>query len=362
MCGIAVAIDWPEAESSVARLIDGILHRGDVSDPVVAPRANCAMATRRLRIVDAEHGMQPQYSHDGHLAVSFNGEIYNHAALCAELEDLGATFKTESDTEVLANALRVWGHQALARLNGMYAFVALDCATGSFLAARDPFGVKPLYLIQSGERFLFCSEMRPLLDTVENGDVLLLPPGYALSRAGCAPVASPLREPKKLFKGDAVGLYRILSDAVRLRLPPGLPAAVLFSGGIDSTLVAHYARQVRPETPGYLLAYSAPDFRYAAEYAATTGFDLRIVPFDAESDAVFESISEVVRVCEAFDPNLVRGAICSLMAAERMRDDGFRVALCGEGADELFCGYAPFEIVFGAHDPMPARFATRCSG
>jgi len=352
MCGIAVAIDWPEAEASVARLIEGILHRGDVSDPIVTPRANCAMATRRLRIVDAEHGVQPQLSYDGRLAVSFNGEIYNHASLRAELEDLGATFKTESDTEVLANALRVWGHQALTRLNGMYAFVALDCATGNFLAARDPFGVKPLYLIQSGERFLFCSEMRPLLDTVENGDVLLLPPGYALARAGCAAFASPLHEPKRLLKGDAIGLDRILSDAVRLRLPPDLPATVLFSGGIDSTLVAHYARQVRPETPGYFVGNtSAPDFRYAAEYAATTGFDLRLVPFDAESDAVFDSIGEVVRVCESFDPNLVRGAICSLMAAERMRDDGFRVALCGEGADELFCGYAPLEIVFGTHDP-----------
>ena len=352
MCGIAVAITWPEAETAVARLIEGILHRGDISDPVVAPRPDCAMATRRLRIVDAAHAVQPQFSYDGRLAVCFNGEIYNHAALRAELEGLGATFKTQSDTEVLANAVRIWGHQALAKLNGMYAFVALDTATGNFLAARDPFGIKPLYLIQSGERFLFCSEMRPLIDTVESGDVLLLPPGYGLTRAGCARFASPLRtEPRKLMKGDAVALDRILSDAIKLRLPPGLPAAVLFSGGIDSTLVAHYARQYRPETPGYFVGNTgAPDFRYAAEYAAVTGFDLRIVPFEPESDAVFDSIGEVVRVCESFDPNLVRGAVCSLMAAERMRDDGFRVALCGEGADELFCGYAPLEIAFGSGD------------
>jgi asparagine synthase (glutamine-hydrolysing) len=262
-------------------------------------------------------------------------------------------FRTASDTEVLANALRVWGHRALARLNGMYAFVAYDCATGNFLAARDPFGVKPLYLIQRGGAFLFCSEMRPLLDAVEEGDVLLLPPGYGLTPAGAAPFASPLRgEPKRLLKGDPTALDLILSDAVRVRLPPDLPAAVLFSGGIDSTLVAHYARQHRPETPGYFVGNTeAPDFRYAAEYAAATGFDLRIVPFAPDSDAVFGAIDEAVAVCEAFEPNLVRGAVCSLMAAARMRDDGFRVALCGEGADELFCGYAPLELAFGGDDP-----------
>ena len=119
MCGIAVAIDWPEAEPAVARLIAGIRHRGDISDPIVAPRPNTAMATRRLRIVDAELGVQPQLSFDGRLAVSFNGEIYNHATLRVQLERLGARFTTESDTEVLANALRIWGPQALARLNGM---------------------------------------------------------------------------------------------------------------------------------------------------------------------------------------------------------------------------------------------------
>jgi asparagine synthase (glutamine-hydrolysing) len=352
MCGIAVALDWPQAETAVARLIGGICHRGDISDPIFAPRPNTAMATRRLRIVDAARAVQPQLSHDGRLALSFNGEIYNHAALRAELEEAGVRFATHSDTEVLANALRVWGHHALARLNGMYAFVALDLQTGNFLAARDPFGVKPLYLIQSGSSYLFCSEMRPLLDTVESGDVLLLPPGYGLTQAGCARFTSPLKhEPKRLLKGDAVALDRILSDAVRMRLPPDLPAAVLFSGGIDSTLVAHYARQHRLQTPGYFVgSVHGPDFRYAAEYAGMTGFDLRIVPFDPESDAVFDSIDNVVEVCESFEPNLVRGAVCSLMAAERMRQDGFRVGLCGEGADELFCGYAPLEIAFGAGD------------
>ncbi len=119
MCGFAVAVGWPEADVTVARLIQGILHRGDITDPLFSPLPDVAMCTRRLRIIDAEHGMQPQISFYGRLAVSFNGEIYNHVALRQEMEAFGVEFKTQSDTEVLANALQIWGHRALERLNGM---------------------------------------------------------------------------------------------------------------------------------------------------------------------------------------------------------------------------------------------------
>jgi asparagine synthase (glutamine-hydrolysing) len=364
MCGIAVAINWPDAESVVARLIGGILHRGDVSDPVLRPRPDTAMATRRLRIVDADNAAQPQLSFDGQLAVSFNGEIYNHEDLRVELMGIGVPFRTESDTELLANALQVWGYGALERLNGMYAFVALDMGTGEFLAARDPFGVKPLYVVQAGQGFVFCSEMKPLLAAIETHPVMLLPPGYALSRKTCGRFKSPVFPPRtEPSDASADALDYVLSEAVRVRLPPGLPAAVLFSGGIDSTLVAHYARQFRPETPGYFVGnVNAPDFRYAADYAAQTGFDLRIVPFDPDSDDVFAAIDRVVVVTESFEPNLVRGAVCSLMAAERMHADGFRVGLCGEGADELFCGYPPLEIAFAENDPDARAMREECLG
>jgi asparagine synthase (glutamine-hydrolysing) len=226
MCGIAVAIGWPEAELTVQKLVQGILHRGDITDPVMVLRKDTAMGTRRLRIVDSEHAVQPQLSANRRIAVAFNGEIYNHADLRRELGNLGIVFRTQSDTEVLANALQSWGLRALERVTGMYAFVAVDIASGEFLAARDPFGVKPLYAIQSGNSFLFCSEMRP--------------PVYPRADV-------PVRH-------DALALDGVLSDAVRVRMPPDLPAATLFSGGIDSTLVAHYARQHRPETPGYFAA------------------------------------------------------------------------------------------------------------
>ncbi len=86
MCGIAVAIDWPDRETVVRRLIEGILHRGDITDPIFSPRPNSAMCTRRLRIVDAEHAIQPQLSADGRIAVAFNGELYNYLEIRRRLQ------------------------------------------------------------------------------------------------------------------------------------------------------------------------------------------------------------------------------------------------------------------------------------
>ena len=131
MCGIAVAINWDNAEEAVRRLTQGILHRGDVSDPVAIPRAKTAMGTRRLRIVDPEHGQQPAASFDGQILVSFNGEIYNHKILRAELEAMGIPFRTGSDTEVLANAMRRGGRGRSAVCRACSPLSRSICATAN---------------------------------------------------------------------------------------------------------------------------------------------------------------------------------------------------------------------------------------
>jgi asparagine synthase (glutamine-hydrolysing) len=356
MCGIAVAIDWEGAEAAVRVLVGGIEHRGDVTDPLISPRPNTAMATRRLRIVDGTHAAQPQASFDGRLLVSFNGEIYNHAELRRELEAEGIAFRTVSDGEVLASGLRHWGRRLLRRINGMYAFVALDVETGNFLATRDPMGVKPLYLMQAGEGFLFCSEIRPLLAAIETEDVLLLPPGHLLTRTEIVPFESRIGEAAKtIVSHDPRTLDRLLAAAVEARLPPGLPLATTFSGGIDSTLVTHYARQVRPETPGYFLGdATAPDYDYAARYADKTGLDLRQVSFDEGGAGPLARLGEVVAALESFEPGEVRNGICGYLLARRLHADGFRVILTGEGADELFAGYAPLALAFADGDEAGA--------
>jgi asparagine synthase (glutamine-hydrolysing) len=362
MCGIAVAVNWPDAEAVVQRLVAGILHRGDVTDPLVTIGNDVAMCTRRLRIVDAAHGTQPQASSDERFLVCLNGEIYNHADLRRELETLGVRFRTECDTEVVANALRVWGAPGIKRLAGMYAFVAIDTATGEFLAARDPFGVKPLYLVRSSEGFLFCSEIKPLLNATEKDDVLLLPPGFMLTRKYCGRHYT-LPSPAAFRAPSPANLDRILSEAVRLRVPPNLPVAALFSGGIDSTLVVHYARRFRPGMPGYIaVTADAPDQIYAKRYADLTGFDLREVRVDQRSDHMLSLIESVVDAAETFEPAVIRPSVYTYCLSSRIHEDGFRVALCGEGADELFAGYEPLEHAFAQANEAGRDVRQQCLG
>ncbi len=362
MCGIAVAVDWHGAETAVRRLIAGMLHRGDVTDPLVTVGNNIAMCTRRLRIVDAARGVQPQASFDGRFLVSFNGEIYNHEALRRELAALGVRFRTECDTEVVANVLRAWGQAGIQRLAGMYAFVAVDMATSEFLAARDPFGVKPLYLIQSPRGFLFCSEIRPLLEVTEDEDVLLLPPGHLLTRKFCGRHYQ-LPSAKESGAASPQQLDRVLSEAVRIRVPSDLPVATLFSGGIDSTLIIHYARRLRPAMPGYIaVGHNAPDHIYAKRYAEETGLDLREVAIAAPCLKTLSLIETIVDTVETFEPSVIRPSLHTYLLSQRIHRDGFRVALCGEGADELFAGYSPLESAFMQSNDAGRYVQKQCLG
>jgi len=308
-----------------------------------------------LPIVDPSGGVQPKLSADGRVLLAMNGEIYNHLELRRELEALGVVFHSGSDTEVLANALSRWGVGALHRVIGIYAFVAFDLLKRDFVAARDPMGVKPLYLLQSGQGFLFGSEIAPLLKAAPVGDVLLLPPGHILSKAGCFFLrAPPSHSPNDGTAPTALALDSLLRAAVKRRIPTDVPFAILFSGGIDSTLVAHYARESAAGAPGYFLRTpQAPDLPFAACYAEATGLDLRIVELDA--NPTVERIRGVVATCETYEPDVVRNTYCTSALAKAAHDDGFRVVLSGEGADELFAGYPPLEASYAASDEIGAN-------
>jgi len=360
MCGIAAAIGWPEAVAAVQGMAAGIYHRGTVSDPIATPLPGTAFYTRRLPIVDEARGQQPQLSFDAKISVTMNGEIYNHRELRAELEALGIPFNTDNDTEMLANALRAWGAGALSKLNGIYAFVAMDLRSGGFLAARDPFGVKPLYVVQRGAGFLFCSEIAPLLAVTDQDDVLLLPPGHVLTRDTCVRFyhlpydsAASERGPQQLDE--------ILREAVAARLPDGLPAAALFSGGIDSTLMVHYARQHRADIPAYFVGETdGPDYRFARDYAERTSLNFQLVPFDLWKTETPSLLEQVAQASETFEPASIRPALYTYILSERVHADGFKVALCGEGADELFSGYRPLERAFAQSDAAGRFVQQQC--
>jgi asparagine synthase (glutamine-hydrolysing) len=137
--------------------------------------------------------------------------------------------------------------------------------------------------------------------------------------------------------------------------------AGLFSGGIDSTLMMHYARRHRPEMPGYIIAGpDAPDARYARAYADASGMDLREVAFDPQGGETLSLLESVAGMAEAFEPAILRPGLYACLVSRRIHEDGYRVALCGEGADELFAGYGPLEHSFAQSTGLGRHVQEQC--
>ena len=170
MCGIsgALALD-PDAEpidrSVVSRLNDLQRRRGPDGEGLwSSDDQRVVLGHRRLAIIDTgASGAQPMSDVTGRWVVTFNGEIYNYRALRGELEQLGCTFRTSSDTEVLINAVAQWGERALRKLRGMYAFALWDLRERELWLARDPYGIKPLYVADNGKVLWFASQARRFL-------------------------------------------------------------------------------------------------------------------------------------------------------------------------------------------------------
>ncbi len=345
MCGIAAIVNREDAENTLKELLAGVHHRGDFSDSPINIDPRNSFGTRRLRILDWKNAEQPQWSFDKQWLLVFNGEIYNYKQLRDQMVSEGITFKTEGDTEVLANGLAFFGEAFFSQINGMFAFVAYNTLTKESLCGRDPLGIKPLYYVHCAEGIMFCSEITPLLKVTTKEEVISLPPNSLMRQGAVKELNRNIKQPQtSSIKENASVLHDLIEEAVKARLPdPSMPLAVMFGGGIDSTLILHFARKYRPDTKAYFVGNSSgKDFRYAMEYAEKTELDLQIVPFDSER--VLEIIEIVVQTVETFEPTIVRNAVFSYLLAEQIHNDGIRVALCGEGADELFWGYPEMRL------------------
>src|SRR6478735_5252005 len=168
MCGIAGAFQQPDGKVVVTTMTDRLGHRGPDASGVlelVAPDSAVVLGHRRLSIIDLSQAADQPLSKDG-LTLTYNGEIYNHDQLRRELQGRGVRFATRSDTEVVLEAWRAWGPASLRRLRGMFAFAIHDERTGSLVLARDPLGIKPLYVMARGEGILFASELKAILAAV----------------------------------------------------------------------------------------------------------------------------------------------------------------------------------------------------
>jgi asparagine synthase (glutamine-hydrolysing) len=384
MCGFAAILAHRSAGAGVdptelARMTQSMAKRGpDGAGHWQSPDGHVAMGHRRLSIIDlSEQAGQPMLAHDGSLAIVFNGEIYNYRELRREMEAAGTRFRTQSDTEVLLELYRREGAGMLPKLRGMFAFALWDPARSGMLFARDPFGIKPLYVADNGKTVRAASQVRALLaggavdtspDPAGQAGFLLwghVPEPFTLYRGISAlPAGSWLwadldgkRERGTFFDfAEEIGragerrpgpdLRDALQDSVRAHLVADVRVGVFLSGGLDSTTLAALAAEVAG-TPPSAVSLGFAEYRDTARdeiplaeiMARQLGADHRIAritaaDFAASRDAILADM----------DQPSIDGVNTWFVAREAARS-GLKVALSGVGGDELFAGYDTFRQV-----------------
>ncbi|MBA3849583.1 MAG: asparagine synthase (glutamine-hydrolyzing) [Opitutus sp.] len=381
MCGIAGIVDARAApvsrEEAVRRMVARQSHRGpDDSGMISADEATLGMC--RLAIFDPVHGRQPMATPDGRFHLVFNGAIYNFSELRGELEAKGRSFRTRCDTEVLLAAHAEWGEGCLARLRGMFAFAVWDRRERTLFAARDPFGIKPLYYTRPrGEAFVFASELNVLLasgapareiDPVAVGDYLAwfavpaprtlyrgianLPPGHCLrvhADGRCAvwpwwrlPRArvEPATRSYEEFVGE---LRERLKDTIRAHRLADVPVGAFLSGGLDSTsIVGLMAQTGAARLKTFSLVFEETEYseresaRLAAQALGTEHHETVLTGGRVAAD--------LPRLLRQFDQPTGDG-LNTYYAAQAAREGGVKVVLSGLGGDELFGGYDSFADV-----------------
>ncbi len=348
MCGIVAQCGQPDL-ALVRRMLDRLEHRGpdDQGEMQVGDRW---LGHRRLSIVDVYGGHQPLVDASANVWLVGNGEVYNHERLRERVgED---NFLTTSDNEVALHVIDHFGPSALAELNGMFAF-AFAGEDGSFIAARDPVGIKPLYWARRGDSVVVASEIAAF-DIAWQPHVRAFPPGHywtperGFVRFGTA-VPNAVREPVESDLGPGDDLpeelleetRETLIDSVNRHMMGDVPVGVFLSGGLDSSIVAAIAQSYLEERGERLKTFAvglegSPDLLAARAVADHLGTEHHESVYTAEEATA--AVPDVIRTIESFDPSLVRSAVPNLLLA-RFTAQHVKVVLTGEGADELFAGY-----------------------
>lgn len=381
MCGIAGAFDLEsEREFSVRRLTAmgaAIAHRGpDEDGSFLEPKV--ALHSRRLSIIDLEGGRQPVTNEDGRVVVVFNGEIFNHHELRADLERRGHHFRSHSDTEVLVHLWEEHGRSLVDHLEGQFAIALYDKRERCLFLARDPFGICPLFLHQTSDGWLlFCSEVKGLLAcgllqaeldrravdhiftffamgtrrTMFRGVESLLPGHGLVIRADGEREEFCFLDMDFPARGDettgdvetlAAELGARLERSVELRLRADVPVVSYLSGGVDSSLVARLAgrklAQRGEQLKTFTIRITDPKLD-ETERALTTARLIGTKPVvlsvsNEEISRVYPSL-----VMSAETPVIDTSSAALHLLSAKVREHGYKVTLTGEGADEALAGY-----------------------
>lgn len=347
MCGIAGT--YPEKDRNFIEKSIGLLdHRGP-DDNRIVDASKGTLGHTRLAIIDVSGGHQPMRENQ-HL-ITFNGQIYNFRQLRQSLSD---RLTTDSDTEVILKLYKAHGPNCVALLDGMFAFAIMD-GENLFLA-RDHLGIKPLYYAIKKGRLFFASEMKALLRLA--GEILEFPPGhwwhsqyglkqyYQLPR-GTLFEETPDRSPEP---GDLSKIRREIRRAVHKRLiaDADVPIGVSLSGGLDSSIVAALAREVKDRLDTFVIGTpDSTDIPASQHMAAFLGTRHHVYQYTFEE--MLDVLPEVIYHLESFDAPLVRSAIPNYFLA-KLASDHVKVLLTGEGADELYAGYEYLKPVQDANE------------
>src|SRR3954471_10412321 len=379
MCGIAgiVATDHldHDALARVTRMRDVITHRGPDEAGLHLDSA-AALAHRRLSIVDLGTGQQPLSNEDGSIWVIFNGEIYNHAEVRAELQAHGHSYRTRSDTETIVHAYEQWGDECVQRFRGMFAFAIWDAPRRRLLAVRDRLGVKPLYWAVAGDRLLFASEIKSILasgllspaaneavlsemlatrgtagiETMFKGIYKLLPGHRLIFEDGRVrteqywelPLDGADPEFERATDADLIGRFRsLLEESVRLRLMSDVPLGMFLSGGIDSSAIAAImARQIDRPVDTFSVAFADRRFselEYARAVARAVGANAHEIVIDDD-----DFFSALPRLVWHEDEPIAHPSSVPLHFVSMLARQHVKVVLTGEGSDELLAGYGKY--------------------
>ncbi|MCA9311229.1 MAG: asparagine synthase (glutamine-hydrolyzing), partial [Phycisphaerales bacterium] len=367
---------------ALPRMTGAMRHRGpDDTGHEFRPAGpvHLGLGQGRLSIIDLSHaGHQPMLHPESGDVLVFNGELYNYRDLGRDLASRGVTFQGHCDAEVVLHAFATWGPDCLARFEGMYAFAYYRAADHRLFLVRDHVGIKPLYIARRGDRFMFASEVRALLRTLPDPainpaglasllafgavqgpdtfhrDIREFPAGSVqeidvttvLSREPSPPRrfwSYPALDPSLTTDAGRERLHELLDLAVRDHLVADVPVGVFLSSGLDSTIIAGLAAKHNPDVRAFTVGFAEqPDLSeapLAAETARIFGIehhDIQLTAQDVESMCRAWLGSQDQPSVDGFNVYLVAGAVARA---------GMKVALSGQGGDEVFGGYPAFADV-----------------
>jgi asparagine synthase (glutamine-hydrolysing) len=345
VCGIAMILGPGAGRSAFRRMMGSLAPRGEVQEVLLDD--GLLAGTQRLRIVDRDRASQPWVSGDGRWLLCYNGEVFNHRQLRAELEGLGHRFRSESDTEVVLEAFLEWGEGAAGRLRGEFAFAIADRVAGRVYLARDPLGVKPLYWSRQDGRLHLASEIKALVPF--GAPVAELPPGHhGWAAAAAGPDLVPYRDLLRLGEDqppvedpeEAAKLVRAgLADSIAVRLDTDLTVGVILSGGVDSTLTLLHALEMHPDCVAFTIGDpDSEDVWYARRLTSQLGVPHEVIELRPR-DIRLAHIREAILISELTEYGDIINAVVSVPLFRRIHERGVKVVLSGDGSDELFGGY-----------------------